>query len=509
MGKCRFCGRDAGLLRRAHGDCAKRYADGKALIISLVSRDGMIRDADFESLKQKIASVAFRRFVREKELPALYVAAWNQAVRRAVERRQFTGSIEHRLRKLAKEFAVERSNKGARGAWGEFARGRSRAKAKVAKERKAEQRDAEQKRKQEIQQKQAIRKKAIQMKRNSGKHQIKELITRHGSRKNIDKSLASNIDHTAEITHLTSRMVGDTVFAGWEEVVNATQPVQSSGSRDRENLILLATALNITQRRLKNSKALKQFDKELEEKAAAEQIRNLIQSGKHQINEMIIRHGSGTGIDKSIAMKIDHIAEKSNLTCDMRDEFVFASWEEVVIVTQSKASAGSRDRDNLIHFAKSLNIAQSSIKNSKALRKFDEKIINDIEIGLQLESNLSVEETPFNLYKSERLVCVFKNALYLKEQVVQRRNQSRRYGSPTIYGMKSVDRGMMGVTTKHIYFVGDKERFRIRYDRIVAFKEYPDGVGLNRGAEKTRHQKFVTGEGWFTYNLVTTLAKLY
>ena len=67
----------------------------------------------------------------------------------------------------------------------------------------------------------------------------------------------------------------------------------------------------------------------------------------------------------------------------------------------------------------------------------------------------------------------------------------------------------MGVTTKHIYFVGDKERFRIRYDTVVAFKEYPDAVGLNRGAEQARQQKFVTGEGWFTYNLVTTLAKLY
>lgn len=137
------------------------------------------------------------------------------------------------------------------------------------------------------------------------------------------------------------------------------------------------------------------------------------------------------------------------------------------------------------------------------------RILRDLEIGRLTKPNLAKESTPFVLQKTEKLVWVFENAEYLKEVVVQRRNYSGWHDIPTVYGMVSVDRGAMGVTTKHIYFVGDKERFRIRFDRIVAYKKYPDGVGLNRGAEQARHQRFVTGEGWFTYNLVSTLAKLY
>ncbi len=118
-------------------------------------------------------------------------------------------------------------------------------------------------------------------------------------------------------------------------------------------------------------------------------------------------------------------------------------------------------------------------------------------------------ETPFNLLKSETLVWVFERTEYLQEQVIQRCQYYSRFETPTQYAMRLVDRGMLGVTTKHIYFVGDNESFRIRYDRIVAFKEYPDGAGLNRESEQARHQKFVTGEGWFTYNLFTTFARRF
>ena len=159
---------------------------------------------------------------------------------------------------------------------------------------------------------------------------------------------------------------------------------------------------------------------------------------------------------------------------------------------------------------KRIEYLQEAERNRKvAERIMQETIIDNIKNGRQKRSNLAVNKTPFNLQKSETLLWVFANAEYLKEQVTQRRHQSGRREFPTRYGMKSVDQGTMGVTTKHIYFVGHKERFRIRYDRIVAFKEYPDGIGLTRGAEQQRNQKFVTGEGWFTFNLVTTLARLY
>ena len=62
---------------------------------------------------------------------------------------------------------------------------------------------------------------------------------------------------------------------------------------------------------------------------------------------------------------------------------------------------------------------------------------------------------------------------------------------------------MLGLTTKHIYFAGSRKRFRVRYDKIVAFDPFSDGFGIMRDAQTAKPQTFQTGDGWFPYNLVS------
>ena len=59
---------------------------------------------------------------------------------------------------------------------------------------------------------------------------------------------------------------------------------------------------------------------------------------------------------------------------------------------------------------------------------------------------------------------------------------------------------MLGLTTKHIYFAGSRKRFRVRYDKIVAFEPYSDGLGIMRDAQTAKPQTFRTGYSW-SYNL--------
>ena len=40
-----------------------------------------------------------------------------------------------------------------------------------------------------------------------------------------------------------------------------------------------------------------------------------------------------------------------------------------------------------------------------------------------------------------------------------------------------------------------------------SFEPYSDGVGVMRDAQTAKPQNFITGGGWFVYNLVTNLAK--
>lgn len=73
--------------------------------------------------------------------------------------------------------------------------------------------------------------------------------------------------------------------------------------------------------------------------------------------------------------------------------------------------------------------------------------------------------------------------------------------------MERVDSGVLGVTTKHLYFASARKSFRIPYAKIVTFTPYSDGIGVCRDAATARPQVFVTGEGWFIYNLAKNLAQ--
>ena len=70
------------------------------------------------------------------------------------------------------------------------------------------------------------------------------------------------------------------------------------------------------------------------------------------------------------------------------------------------------------------------------------------------------------------------------------------------------DTGLIGFTTKHLYFSGAKKKFRVRYDRIVDFEPYDDGFGIMRDAQTAKPQSFKTGDGWFAYNLAVNLAQM-
>ena len=126
----------------------------------------------------------------------------------------------------------------------------------------------------------------------------------------------------------------------------------------------------------------------------------------------------------------------------------------------------------------------------------------------------------FNFQKSERLIWAFEDVDYYEDKRRTRyeggsrgisvrvaRGVYLRAGAmkgERIETMETVhaDTGILAVTTKHIYFAGPKKGFRIRHDKIISFEEYNDGVGILRDAMSATPQRFRTGDGWFTCNLI-------
>lgn len=133
--------------------------------------------------------------------------------------------------------------------------------------------------------------------------------------------------------------------------------------------------------------------------------------------------------------------------------------------------------------------------------------------------------TPFNLQKSEKIIWLFPDTDYYEKKkqtqyVGGTQGMSFRVAKGVYYrvgGFKGervetyetthADTGLLGITNKHIYFTGPEKSFRIRFDKIVSFQPYRDGIGLQRDAASAKPQLFVTEDGWFTYNLIVNVAQ--
>lgn len=371
MGNCKFCGSEAGILRKVHSTCAKRYKSGKERIIQLVAIEGMKHTTSLKELRKEISSTAINSFVRDKELNDLYVEAWTRAVRQSIDDYVFTSDKEMALLNLANQFSVSPDHEKCTAMWSKFQNGR----------RKEAIREAEaqpDKKRQQI---------------------VAELLRKHNEADRKRKQ-----ETATRQAQLAKKRIQEA----------ATRQAQLAKKRKQEA-----------------AERKRKLDREEAEKRL-KQEQELAERNKKRTEERVAR-------------------EK---------------------------------------------------------RKAQKKFINDIWIGKPFQSNVSEDETPFNLQKSEWLVWTFSEAQYLTERTKSVYDyNARKFSRKYYFGL--VERGYMGVTTKHIYFVGDKHRFRIRFDRIVAFKEYPDGVGLNRARHDATHEKFVTDDGWFTYKLVNTLARLY
>lgn len=131
----------------------------------------------------------------------------------------------------------------------------------------------------------------------------------------------------------------------------------------------------------------------------------------------------------------------------------------------------------------------------------------------------------FNFQKSEDLIWAFSNVDYYKE--ISRRSYqgghqgfSVRVAKGLYYrtgafkghpveetSMEYQDTGIMALTTKHIYFGSYDKIFRVRYNKIVAFTPYEDGLGIMKDTQRAKPMVFKLDDGWFAYNLAINLAQ--
>ena len=132
---------------------------------------------------------------------------------------------------------------------------------------------------------------------------------------------------------------------------------------------------------------------------------------------------------------------------------------------------------------------------------------------------LEMPDLTFRMQKSETLLWVYPNVDYYTVRA-RRELEGRFYflsGRFTAYPVQDeetvhVDSGVFGITTRHVYFAGASERFRIGHDRIVTVEPYSgpagmiEGVSIMRDSAGARLETFFLGDGSFAYKLFSRTA---
>ena len=203
------------------------------------------------------------------------------------------------------------------------------------------------------------------------------------------------------------------------------------------------------------------------------------------------------------------------------------AWEAAVEGTLEGGLITLDEENALNRYLHHFDVAPEQVDGNGVLTSMIKSaVIRDITEGIVPQRQNIEGRVPFNLMKSEILVWVMQDVDYL-EEVTRRerrgtsqgfsfRNARGVYYRPSAFRSRQVewdetvhaDTGLLGFTTKHLYFSGSKKKFRVRYDRIVDFEPFSDGFEIMRDAQTAKPQAFKTGDGWFAYNLAINLAQM-
>ena len=203
------------------------------------------------------------------------------------------------------------------------------------------------------------------------------------------------------------------------------------------------------------------------------------------------------------------------------------AWQRAVSLYLDDDLLTEEEEKRLQSFLERFKLEQRELDSSGAMtRVVKAGTLRDVMQGEVPDRVNVIGDIPFNLQKGEQFVWAFQNAVYFVEKsrtvyqgrsagvsirvmrgVYYRTGVFRGYPSTTTYTAQE-DVGLLGFTTKNLYFAGQRRAFRIPYTKIIALQPYSDGIGVQKDGVSAKPLIFTTGDGWFTYNLLTNLSRI-
>ena len=345
----------------------------------------------------------------------------------------------------------------------------------------------------------------------AGRDRMVEMVVDAAGRPGFnERSLIDNLSVIADRSYVDQDGIRAAMAEGWRQAV-------------REGL---ADGILTRGEEARLREFREQFSIDTDDKAGGETLEQIDRAAHARLmTHARLAAVSTNGGENHVKTFEDALAD-SRLSPADRRALLVQGWEAAV-ETSIEDGVLSLDEEHALNlYLDHFDLEQSDVNANGAFRSMIQSaVIREAAEGLIPERLGDIPPVPFNLMKSEQLVWLIDDVDYYEVKTRRERRGSSHglsirvakglYYRPSTFKSRPIeweetvheDTGLLGVTSKHIYFHGPRKRFRIRYDRIVSFEPYSDGIGVMRDAQTAKPQTFHTGDGWFIYNLVTNLAQ--
>jgi len=253
----------------------------------------------------------------------------------------------------------------------------------------------------------------------------------------------------------------------------------------------------------------------------------VIQCGRLQITDEVLRFIKGSENFDDLEKIIAEIEQSSFVPSVDRKVLLVKGWENAIEQFLEDGVLETTEEKRLVEFKERFALSQNELDKNGALTKTAKAaVLRDVLNGI-IPQRMSFDgNIPINLQKGEQIIWAFSGSKYLEDktrrqfvggsQGVSIRVMKGVYyrvgafkGQPVEHTERvHIDTGLVVVTNKNIYFAGPIKSVRLPYSKIVSFEPFSDGIGVMRDTATAKPQIFVTGDGWFTFNLITNLSKI-
>ena len=319
-----------------------------------------------------------------------------------------------------------------------------------------------------------------------------------------ETALRSTLRTIAARARATDDEVSQAIAAGWTQGV---QHAMSDGILTREEETLL--------RDFRDRMAALELPSVVRESTA------LDRASADRIATQARNAALATGDGGAALQELENTLRRTSMSDTNRRQLLVRAWEAAVEGTLEDGLLSLDEENALCRHLDHFGLTRQDVNGNGAQTSLVQAaVIRDVTQGIVPQRQNINGPVPFHLMKSEQLVWVIQDVDYL-ETVVRRERQGTSHGvsirvarglyyRPSQFQSRAVeweetvkaDTGLLGLTTKHIYFSGSRKKFRLRYDNIVSFDPYSNGLGIMRDAQTAKPQTFRTKGGWSACNLV-------